>query len=441
MPGFVLFVFYVIIALAPLGLSWVAGFPRRPLMDELSSALAMTAFAVLLLDFALSGRFRLMSGRIGIDHTMRWHQLFGRVVLVLVIAHPFLYTLPIPVVAPAWDPSAAEYLRLDGLGLITGALGWVLLITLILSAIWRDALPLSYEAWRLTHGLGAALVAGLTALHAFEAGRYSGTQTLTWFWAALLGLAALTLVYVYLLSPLMQLRDPFRVTSVKRIAERTWELNIARRDGRPLSFRPGQFVWLSLARHPLTLRENPFSIASDPGRDELSFVIKEVGDFTKSLGQVTPDQAAWIDGPHGALVLPDMQEAPGIGLIAGGVGIAPLLSIWRHMAATNDPRPSVLLYGNRAESQIVYPDELERLAARPGNSLTHVLQEPDPGWNGEVGFVGPASIAAAFDVCEGSENWVYLLCGPPAMVHAAETALRARGVPPANIHSEKFVYD
>jgi hypothetical protein len=57
----VLLAVYLLIALAPLALAYMQGLPRRSFSDELSSALAMVAFAMLLMEFVLSGRSALRS--------------------------------------------------------------------------------------------------------------------------------------------------------------------------------------------------------------------------------------------------------------------------------------------------------------------------------------------------------------------------------------------
>jgi predicted ferric reductase len=444
MPGPILLLLYLAVTLAPVVLAWAAGLPPRPFLDDLSSGLALlalTAYAAMLTEFVLSGRFRAVTGGIGIDLTMRLHQLFARTVLVLVLLHPFLYTLPIPGHPPPWDVTAEEYLRLDMAALGSGAAAWILLFVLVLVAIGRDSLDYSYEAWRLGHGLGAAVIAGLTTHHALEAGRYSQTEPMATLWLVLLGIALATLAHVYVLSPLLQFRHPFEVVSCRRIAERTWELVIRRSDGQPFAFKAGQFAWINLTATPFSMHENPFSIATAPqDGGEVGFVIKELGDFTRSLGALRPGQRAWVDGPHGGLSVPG-PGAPGIGLIAGGVGIAPLLSVLRQLRATGDPRPVALLYGNRLESQIVYRAELDALAAEEGVSITHVLGEPPPGWTGAVGQADAPAIEAAFGGLAGAGDWTYLLCGPPPMLDAAEEALLDRGIPASRIVSERFVYD
>lgn len=441
MPGPVLLIIYLAIALTPMAMAWGSGMPPRPFLDDLSSGLALTAFAAMLIEFALSGRFRTVSDGIGIDRTMRYHQLFARTVLALVLLHPFLYTTPIIAHPPPWDVTAQGYLLLDIEALASGGAAWILLFVLVVTSIARDQLPYRYEIWRLGHGIGAALIAMLSTHHVLTAGRYSADGALALFWLALLGLALATLLYVYIVAPLLELRQPFEVVSVQKIAERTWELVIKHRDGAPFGFAAGQFVWLNLTGTPFTLRENPFSISSAPQDGaRIEFVIKEVGDFTRSLGTIKPGQRAWIDGPHGGLASPGLQ-APGVGLVAGGVGIAPLLSVLRQMRATGDLRPIGLLYGNRLETQIIYRDELDRLALETGLAVTYLLGEPPEGWTGACGPVDARSITTAFGTIEGSERWTYLLCGPPGMIDASEDALIALGVPAHQIQSERFVYD
>src|SRR5680860_982792 len=66
---------YVLLALAPLALAALQPLPGGNFWRELSSGLVMVGFAMLLAQFLLSGRFRQVSGQIGIDLTMRFHQL------------------------------------------------------------------------------------------------------------------------------------------------------------------------------------------------------------------------------------------------------------------------------------------------------------------------------------------------------------------------------
>ncbi|MEQ8605205.1 MAG: ferric reductase-like transmembrane domain-containing protein [Marivibrio sp.] len=424
---------------APLLLAAASDRPPRGLGDELAAGAGMSAFAILLLEFVLSGRFRALCAKAGMDRLMRFHQLAARAALGLALAHPLLYGAPFQVPLP-WDPSRQLTLVDDGRGLATGAAALVLLIVLVALGIGRRQAPFSYETWRLLHGLGALATAGFALHHALSAGRYSQDLPLVLLWSGLAGAAGLSLLWIYLVKPIAQRRRPWRVSGVRALAERTWELTVEPEGHAGLAFRAGQFVWLSVGRSPFSLAENPFSIASAPAEGpSLRFVIKERGDFTRRVKDLTPGTRAYLDGPVGALTV-DGREAGGLALIAGGVGVAPLLSILHQHRSERDARPLHLVYGNRTEDQIVDRAALAEAAQAPQIETTFVLSEPPEGWTGRTGVLDPALIRELFGG-QDHRDWLYVLCGPPAMIESVEGALRALGAPPERILAERFQYD
>jgi len=433
-----LIIAYVGLALASLALAYAQGKPPRPIWDELSSGLALTAFSILLVEFLLSGRFHSISKRIGMDVTMRFHQLLARTATVFVLVHPFLYSTPTGIPRPD-DITGLEHLGLTGPSIVSGLIAWFLLTVLVVAAIFRNQIGYTYEAWRVSHAFGAILIAVLSAHHAFSAGRYSGDATLHLFWLVLLAAAGGTILLVYVVRPLVRLRSPYHVDSVRQVALKIWEVDI-KPTRKALNFVAGQFVWLRVGCSSFSVRENPFSIASAPAdRSRLSFVIKEQGDFTLNIGQIAPGAVAYVDGPHGNLTL-EGRRAAGIGLIAGGVGIAPLLSILRQLQSDADRRPVILVYGNRCREQIVHLDELQAMSETLDLRVAHVLSEPPPDWRGHIGMVDGTLVKELFSF-DGADRWCYFLCGPPAMIDAAERALHEKGIPDRQIVSERFDYD
>ena len=435
----VLIVLYAAVVLLPLALAWAGVRPARSFLDELASGAGLLAFAIILVEFILSGRFRSISGKIGMDVTMRFHQLLARTALVLALVHPFLYQGPFAVQYP-WDSTRQFTLTTDFGALASGVIAWVLLPAFVILAIARDRLRYTYETWRLMHGVGAIVIAALVLHHTLHAGRYSQDGILTGVWQAMFIVALISLVYVYFVEPLLQQRRAWTVTSVKPIGLKTWELVLSPKDHEGLAYEAGQFVWLNVGHSPFSLKENPFSISSAPGSGaNLEFVIKELGDFTKTIGQIRPGTKAHIDGPHGNLVVSHRTE-PGIVLIAGGVGIAPLMGILRQLRHDDDKRPTVLVYGNRVEEQIVYREELEVFAREHGTKITHVLSEPTEKWSGGKGLVDADIIREIFTSPEMTQ-YLYVLCGPPAMMEGVENTLIDLGVPAHQILSERFRYD
>ncbi len=430
---------YLATACLPLVLSWASGMPPRSVRNDIASGLGLVAFAMILSEFVLSGRFRIISSGVGLDVTMRFHQLMARTALAFALLHPFAYQwLPGP--ARPWDPTRELTLSGDFSALFTGIAAFVLLPAFVIVSMKHDDLGYRYGFWRLTHGLGALVIAGLLLHHTLHAGRYSADPVMVGMWVTMTAVAAFSLFVVYVVKPFWQWLHPWRVSAIEQLSERHWGVTISPVGHPGVAFSAGQFVWLNIGQSPFSVNENPFSISSAPAAGpELGFVIKELGDFTSTLGTVRVGERAYIDGPHGTLTVRDRSE-PGIAMIAGGVGIAPMLSIQRELERTGDPRRTVLIYGNRTEDQIVFRDELDARALADTSDVIFVLREPDEGWAGQVGLIDAGLVAQTFDQKQ-FDTWLFVLCGPPAMMTAIEEALLASGVSSARILSERFRYD
>lgn len=438
-PGLLLIV-YIGLILAPLAMAGLQGLPLRGWRDELSSALAICALAGLYIEFLLSGRFRSVSGRIGIDKTMRLHQLLARWICVVFLIHPFIYSTPVLDSPLPWDFAGQHALGLTLTSFVTGTVAWLALTAMVLFALFRAQWKGTYESWRAAHGVAALLVALFGWLHALEAGRYSNHRALTVYWSLLLAVALFTLLWVYVLKPLWQRRHPYRVRSVAPAALRTWRIAVEPDEGDVIEFAAGQFVWLNVGHGPMSLCENPFSISSPPAqKGHLEFLIKEVGDFTGTVGQIEAGTIAYVDGPHGNLTV-EGREAAGIVLIAGGVGVAPLFSILSQLYRNRDRRPVVLVYGNRVVEQIVEQPDLPEIEAALDLRIEHVIGEPPAGWPGHVGRLDAELVKKVLDRPDAAA-WLYVVCGPPAMIVSVEQGLRAIGVPDNRILSERFSYD
>ncbi len=434
MRSLFLIALYLVLVSVPLVLSWVTGGPPRPFHQELASGLGILAFSMILLEFILSGRFRIISNDVGMDVTMRFHQVLARTLLVFAVLHPFLYQGTPPGGQRPWDPTRALTITTDFSSLSTGIAAFLLLPSLIVLAIGRTRLDYSYETWRLMHGIGALLIALLLLHHTVYAGRYGAHPVMTWVWVAMTSAAVGSLLYVYLIAPLRMRSRGWHVTSVTQLTLRQWEVSVHPNGHSGLDYQAGQFVWLNVGHSAFSMKENPFSICSAPAAGpKVSFMIKELGDFTRSIGQIQPGTVAYLDGPYGNLSV-DGRSEPGVALIAGGVGLAPLLGILRQMRLTFDPREVKLIYGNRTVDQIAYREELGT------RDVVYVLSEPPPDWRGETGFVDAALIDRVFSDQEISE-WVFVMCGPALMMNIVEDHLIERGTPSHRILSERFDYD
>jgi predicted ferric reductase len=368
------------------------------------------------------------------DVTMRFHQVMARTAVAFAIMHPFFYQGAPSGGQRPWDPTRQLTITTDLADLSTGIAAFLLLPSLALLAIGRTQLGYKYETWRLIHGVGALLIALLLLHHTVYAGRYGSQPVMIWVWVAMTGIAIGSLMYVYLLVPLLDKARAWQVISVNRLTPKQWQVTVKPDGHSGFDFKAGQFAWLNVGHSPFSIKENPFSICSAPaGRPEVSFMIKELGDFTRTVGRIKPGTIAYLDGPYGSLTVEGRDE-PGVALIAGGVGLAPLLGILRQIRLTGDRRKVKLIYGNRVVDQIAYREELD------AENVTYVLSEPPEGWRGETGFIDAALLDRVFSSDEFSE-WAFAMCGPAIMMDTAEDHLLARGTPAHRILSERFDYD
>jgi predicted ferric reductase len=405
-------------------------------------ALGLIGFAMLLLQFVSSGRFEALSSKIGINHTMRFHQLAARMLLLFLIVHPLLYFVPERIDDV---PGAARMLvrMLFSDYMLSGTISLGLLLFMVAGGIWRHRTPVKYEIWRATHVVAAAVVAVAGAHHVFQVGNYSQVIWLRSFWWILLAVALGALGYSYFVKPWLLARRAYRVFAVRELGERIWEVVLEPQEtsgqGAGIKFAAGQFAWVNFRAGALPLFDNPFSISSAPGElPRIRLLIKARGDTSGRVGELKPGHKAYLDAPHGNFTL-EGRSADALYLIAGGIGIAPIMSILRDLAYKGDKRPVSVLFGARNSRQLVYADELERLTAVLNLKLQFSVDEPGPDWAGDVGELDAALIERALPLA--AERCLCLVCGPPPMMLAVEQHPRVLGVPPGNIVYERFEYD
>jgi ferredoxin-NADP reductase len=202
-----------------------------------------------------------------------------------------------------------------------------------------------------------------------------------------------------------------------------------------LSYKAGQYMLVTLKNGGQEMRK-PFSISSSPTEKEYIEVTKKLTGhpFSNRLNSLKTNDSVTIEAPFGKFTFEG--EAERIGLLSGGVGITPLRSICKFCTDMRLKTKVTLLYGNRTEADIVFRQELEKMQRENGNlKVVFTLAEPQPNWEGYTGNINAEM--AKREIPEYSET-VFYVCGPPAMVQAMESLLKALDVPFANVKKENF---
>lgn len=188
------------------------------------------------------------------------------------------------------------------------------------------------------------MVVMIGIVHTLQVGHYTAQWWQQAFWAGLAGLTLLLLLYVRVFRPLVMLRHPYRVAEVRREPSTCWTLRLEPEGHAGMKFRAGQYAWLTLGKSPCSLQQHPFSFASSAlSPHRLEFAIKELSDFTRTIGQVPPGSRAYLEGPFGAFDI-DANTSDQTVFIAGGIGITPIMSMLRTLRDRGDRRPLVLIY-------------------------------------------------------------------------------------------------
>lgn len=233
-------------------------------------------------------------------------------------------------------------------------------------------------------------------------------------------------------------KNEWEATLARRtqIAERTWELDFGL-GGQRIEFAAGQYCRITLpalASHEKTSRK--FSFVNAPHDDRRVVVATREGitAYKCLLCELSVGARAMVRKVKGSLVLPGKADRPHV-FIAGGIGIAPFISMLRELEHRRALDAVTLLYFNRTRSTAAYLSELERMAADNSGLRLVAAMTQDSDWTGEQSRLDRELLRRAVPSFDAAD---FFVVGAPAMVSAATRTLRDAGVSPSRIHDEDF---
>ncbi|ADI15341.1 oxidoreductase FAD/NAD(P)-binding domain protein [Truepera radiovictrix DSM 17093] len=455
LSGFFWLTAYLVVIFAPLFFMLVRPIPSgRDFVTELSIALGFVGLTQMAVQFVLIARFKRVTAPYGIDLILQYHKQIAVVAILLILAHPVLLMIQQP-----W--------RLELLNPLRGnwASRFALLSVLCLLLLWglsafRKQIRMNYEAWRLSHLFLSVLALVSAQIHVALAGLYTNTWWKHALWIAMSAFFVGVVVWLRLIKPAQQRRQPWRVTAVRPERGETHTLALEPVGHSGFRFHPGQFAWIKVDASPYTIDEHPYSFSSSSERGgQLEFGIKELGDFSANIKNVPVGATAYVDGPHGAFSI-DRYPATGYFFFAGGVGITPFMSFLHTMADRGDPRPVLLFYAGKTWEALTYREEIERLRELLDLEVVYVLEEPPEDWEPpkpRVRALGAGTYVLeppeeAHKIEEGfvtadilrrrlpqeSIHREAFICGPAPFMDAVRDALLEVGVDAEHIHMEQF---
>lgn len=422
---------YLGVTLAPLLVIMLVGAPEgRGFWTEFSAALGFAGLGMLGLQFAITSRFRGASAPYGMDVVLQFHRQISLLATALIVSHVLILFITRPETLELLNVLEAPWRARFGLLALVG------LAVLIVLSLWRVEIRMKYEPWRVVHALLAVAILGFGAAHVIGVGHYLELFWKQALWIVMALGAVGLLIYIRVARPAKILHQPWTVDEIIRERGDAWTLRLRPVDHPGMSFEPGQFAWLTVGRSPFGVREHPFSFSSTADApDRPALTIKELGDFTRTVGEIEPGTIAYLDGPHGVFI-PRRMEADAFVFVAGGIGITPIMSILRTFADRGDRRPVTLIYASESWDAVTFREELEALEPRLNLRVVHVLRDPPEDWEGETGYVDRELIERHLP--EDPDSAAYMLCGPEPVTDAVEDALRELGIRHGQIRVERF---
>ena len=223
-------------------------------------------------------------------------------------------------------------------------------------------------------------------------------------------------------------------------------------DGAPLTpFQPGQYLTFSLKLPADRTLTRCYSLSDRPDPSGYRITIKRAlpppGQPTLPPGlssnhfhdRVHEGDVIQVRAPAGQFFIDRDPSVPAV-LVAGGIGITPMMSMLRWCLAEQPDRLVHLYYGVRNRADHAFKQVLEDLAARhPTLSLNVVYSDPggDDLLARDYQHVGHVDVALLRRTLPHGRQQFYV-CGPPAMMQSLVPALRDWGVQPGDLHHEAF---
>jgi ferredoxin-NADP reductase len=208
-------------------------------------------------------------------------------------------------------------------------------------------------------------------------------------------------------------------------------------------FKAGQYMDITLSGSqpqfgPSNGMTHTFSIANSPCDEELVVTTRMRNTvFKHAISSLPIGSRARIEGPMGSFSLHKNTARPAV-FLAGGIGIAPFLSMLSYATEEKLRHPIVLFYANRYLEDAAFIDTLWKLErANPRFRFVPTLTRAasNNGWKGKTGYISSEMLLAHLGSLRGP---IYYIAGPPTMVVASRRTLSEANVDEDDIRTEEF---
>jgi len=194
-------------------------------------------------------------------------------------------------------------------------------------------------------------------------------------------------------------------------------------------FKTGQFVELTLPG----VGEAPFTPSSSPSdTKKMEITIMKAGHMTTLLHDCKKGQKIGIRGPYGKGYPIDDFIGKDVYIIGGGVGLAPIRSLFLTLVdRINDFKSVVCRFGAKTPDDFIYKNTLFNSWQKiDGVDMKLTVDGANGDWDGNIGVVTTILSSGDVDI----SNAVAVVCGPPIMMKFGTLKLLEFGFSPEQIY-------
>lgn len=395
------------------------------LLGGISSVAAVVGTSLVLFLLLLISRWPVLERAFGQDHLVGLHKRLAPWAVYLIAAHVLLIITASALEANrAWFAGIAVVIRTNS-GIVPALAGFLTMVVVGIMSWHRVRGRMRHETWWTLHLLIYAGIV-LAFFHQVVAGDTFSDGAARAFWVSLYAVVLGLILWNRVLVPVVRSRrHRLSVTEAVRESEDVVSVWMTGRDLARVRMLPGQFMNFKFRHRGLAYEAHPFSVSGTDG-DRLRITVKALGDASTILMGVPVGTRVTFEGPYGVMT-PPRAEGSRYVLVAGGVGIGPIVSLVSGLGSRGVPLD--VIYRASVPEDLVLADELREYEAA-GTIRLHLLAGPRA-----IHPLDPEHLSSLLgDITDAT----VFTCGPASLNDTVKASARALGVPASHIHSELF---
>lgn len=396
---------------------------------------------LVLVQILLMTRLPWFERAVGLSRLAAWHRGLGTSVVSLLVAHVLLIIEGYALTEHHASLAEGWTILTTFPDMLKAAAGLGLFLLVAATSGPRLRARLSYEGWYWLH-VSAYLAVAMTFFHQISTGadfvgsdlRHRATRLL---WTAIYLSVAAAVLWWRVARPVRGwLYHRLVVEAVVPEADSVVSVHLKGRNTNALG-RAGQFLSVRFLTPGHFGTAHPYSLSAPPTGSRLRLTVKAAGDHTQALAWLHPGVPVLADGPFGRFTVREATQ-PGIVLIAGGSGIAPIRALAEDFSRAQAHgyrrrgHEIVVLYRASRREDLALASELDQLHRSQRVVVRYLV-----GRRAELGY-DPLAADSLHRLVPDITGRDIFTCGPPGMVNAVEESLARLGVPRRQHHIEEF---